>query len=257
MNSYTHIWRPCVFLGIFSLNLLLWGCATTTTPGEAPKSAGKPLITDPFEPFNRTMYGFNKGVDTVLVKPVAKGYNVVVPPSVRDGVWNFFANIEEVSVFLNTLLQARFTDAGITLGRFTINSTIGVLGIFDVAADKWDITEKQADFGQTLYSWGIKRSAYLVMPILGPSTVRDTMGKAPDYLFSVWDFAPWEVQIAAYGLMAVSLRASYLDEEEYLQSAFDEYAFVRDIYIQQRVALLKGREDVTDWDEDLINEHTY
>lgn len=235
----------------------LFGCATTATPEQAASFAQKPIITDPLEPFNRTMYGVNKRLDSAIVKPLAQGYRAITPAPVRSSVTNFFANIEEISVFVNKILQARFKEAGVTAGRFAINTTVGVLGLFDVAANKLNIHEEQADFGQTMYVWGVKRSEYLVLPILGVSTVRDTAGKAPDYLFGVWDYTPLEVQIIAYALMSINLRAIYLDQEDILKSAFDEYAFVRDIYIQQRTAFLTGKTDVTDWDEELINEYTY
>lgn len=242
-------------IAVLALGLL--GCATTATPEQAKARAALPTITDPFEPFNRTVYAMNKSVDTVLVKPLAQGYTAVTPAPVRSSVTNFFNNIEEIPVFINTVLQGRFKDAGVTAGRFAINSTLGILGLFDVADVNMKIKEEQADFGQTFYVWGVKRSPYLVLPILGPSTVRDSLGKVPDYFIGVWDFAPLEVQIIAYSLMAVNLRATYLDQEEILKSAFDEYTFVRDIYIQQREAMLKGNKDMLDWDEELINEYVY
>lgn len=239
---------------IILLSLGLFGCASTATPEQAAAFAAQPLITDPFEPFNRSMYSVNKRLDTVLLKPLAQGYTAVTPAPVRASVGNFFANIEEVSVFVNKILQARFKEAGNTAGRFTINTTLGFLGLSDVAT-KMGIEREQADFGQTFYMWGIKRSPYLVLPMLGPTTAREGVGKVPGYLVSVWDFTAWEVQTAAFGLMAVDMRARYLDQTDVLDSAFDEYTFVRDIYIQQREATLLGRTDVTDWDEDLINEH--
>lgn len=255
MKRSIHIYLTTLIL-VLSL-VFLGGCASTATPEQAKLSAQRPLITDPYEPFNRFTYGMNKGLDTILVKPLAQAYDAVTPTPVQKSVNNFFGNIEEIPVFINTVLQGRFEDAGITASRFAINSTLGILGLFDVARVNMGIDEEQADFGQTFYSWGIKRSAYLVLPVLGPSTVRDSLGKVPDYFIGVWDFTPFEAQIIAYGLMAVSTRASYLSQEEILGAAFDEYALVRDIYIQQRKTFLLGTADVTDWDEDLINEHYY
>ncbi len=251
-SSFITYIYPTILIVIFSLTLL--GCATTRTPEQAAAFAKKPLITDPYEPFNRAVFKVNKGLDTVLVKPLAKGYRAVTPAPVRTSIGNFFANIEEVSVFANTVFQARFDDAGTTVGRFAINSTLGVLGLFDVASEM-GLEHQQADFGQTFYTWGIKRSAYLMLPLLGPSTVREGVGKVPGYLFSVWDFAPADVQIIAFGLMALDGRSRFLDQEELLNTAFDEYTLIRDIYIQQRSRFLLGNEDVTDWDEDLINEN--
>lgn len=239
---------------ILVLTLALYGCASTATPEQAAAFAQKPMITDPYEPFNRAMYGLNKNLDSALVKPLAEGYVAVTPAKVRESVGNFFGNIEEISVFVNTVLQARFADAGKTAARFAINSTLGILGIFDVADVNMGLKEAQGDFGQTFYVWGIKRSAYLVLPVLGPTTGREAVGKIPGYYFSVWDFAPWQIEVPAFALMAVNVRSQYLDQEELLGSAFDEYSLVRDIYIQQREAFLTGQ-DVLDWDEDLINEH--
>ncbi|HLF66858.1 MAG TPA: VacJ family lipoprotein [Gammaproteobacteria bacterium] len=257
MNCSFPLYKISQLATIFLLAVSLWGCATTASPEQAAAIAKKPMITDPFEPFNRTMYSFNKGLDTVLVKPIAEGYEAITPAPVRNSVGNFFTNIEEISVFVNKVLQARFTEAGTTAARFTVNSTVGVLGLFDMAT-RMGIEKTQADFGQTLYTWGIKRSAYLVLPVLGPTTVRDGIpGKAMDYYLSVWDFTPLEVQIAAFGLYAIHVRSTYLAQEDIIASAFDEYAFVRDIYIQRREVILKGSNDVTDWDQDLINEHLY
>jgi phospholipid-binding lipoprotein MlaA len=239
---------------ILLLSLSLFGCATTATPEQAARIAAEPIITDPFEPFNRAMYGLNKNLDKAIVKPVAEGYRAVTPAQVRTSVGNFFSNIEEVPVFANKVLQAKFKEAGNTLRRFAVNTTLGVLGLFDVAT-KMGIDREQGDFGQTLYVWGVKSSPYLVLPVLGPTTMRDGLGKLPDYYLGLWDFTSLEVQIAAYALMAVNVRSTYLDQEDILKSAFDEYAFVRDIYIQRRESTLKGQNDITDWDEDLINEH--
>ncbi len=255
MNSASLIYRISQWATILLLAFGLSGCASTATSEQAKTIAKKPLITDPLEPFNRTMYAFNKGVDKVVVKPLAEGYQAVTPAPVRNSVGNFFTNIEDVSVFANKVLQAKFNDAGNTLARLTVNTTLGVLGLFDVAT-KMGIEKEQADFGQTLYTWGVKRSQYLVLPILGPTTVRDGIpGKTVDYFLSVWDFASYEVQIAAFSLYALHVRSTYLEQEDILESAFDEYAFVRDIYIQRRKVTLSGSNDITDWDQDLINEH--
>jgi phospholipid-binding lipoprotein MlaA len=243
---------PLVVL-LFSLFGIM-GCATTATPEQAALIAQKPMITDPLEPINRSMYNFNKTVDTVLIKPLAQGYRAITPDEVRTGVGNFFLNVDEVPVFANKVLQARFKEAGVTIGRFAINTTVGVLGLFDVAS-KWGMERQQGDFGQTLYVWGVKRSPYIVLPILGPTTIRDGVGKGIDYYLGLWDLASADVQLAAYGLYAVHIRSNYLDQAEVLKTAFDEYAFVRDIYIQQRVGVLLRKQGVTDWDEDLIDEH--
>ncbi|MDP3036345.1 MAG: VacJ family lipoprotein, partial [Rhodocyclaceae bacterium] len=142
---------------------LLGGCATSGNP------------KDPIEGYNRAMYGFNEAVDTVLIKPVAQGYDAVLPAPVRTGVTNFFGNIADLFIGVNNLFQGKPDQAASDLGRVLINSTIGILGLFDVATEA-GLEKHEEDFGQTFGRWGVGNGAYVVLPIFGPRTVRDTAG---------------------------------------------------------------------------------
>lgn len=140
-------------------------------------------VYDPWEPMNRAIYNFNAAFDGYVFLPVVKGYRTVMPDVVETGVSNFFSNLKEVRYFFNNLLQLRLKDSGITLGRFVINSTVGVAGIWDPAS-MIGIYEKSEDFGQTLGYWGVGNGPYLVMPFLGPSSLRDAGGFGVDYAMS-------------------------------------------------------------------------
>ena len=146
---------------------LLGGCAMGRNPA------------DPLEPLNRGVYQFNEAVDNAIVKPVAQVYRAVIPQFVRSSVSNFFANINDVIVALNNLLQGKFTAAYSDFGRIAINSTLGLGGLFDIASEA-GIEKHEEDFGQTLGYWGIGNGPFLMLPVLGPSTVRDSVGRYVD-----------------------------------------------------------------------------
>ncbi|MCB1877592.1 MAG: VacJ family lipoprotein [Chromatiales bacterium] len=190
---------------------------------------------DPWEGFNRGVYSFNKTVDTYALKPVAQGYRYVTPDFVDTGVTNFFNNINELFVSANDLLQFKFKRAGTDLGRFAINSTIGVLGLIDVASDL-GMRRNDEDFGQTLGAYGVGAGNYLVLPFLGPSSVRDAVGVGVKLYSDPLNLIdPSVVQYAVYGLRIVDDRADLLDAENVLKTAaLDEYIFVRDAYLQKR-----------------------
>src|SRR5712691_5144631 len=213
--------RLCVEL---LLAATLAGCATT---------GGNPA--DPLEPFNRAMFRFNDAVDGAVIKPVAKGYRAVVPGIVRTGVSNFFSNLEDVWISVNNMLQGKFQDGFEDFGRVFINSTLGVAGLFDFASDM-GIQKHNEDFGQTLGRWGVGSGAYLVVPILGPSTIRDGFGllldRQADLVFYI-DGVP--VHNSLYGTRAIGNRANLLDASSVIdQAALDKYAFVRDAWLQRR-----------------------
>ena len=204
------------------LAVLATGCATSNTPG------------DPLEGFNRAMFSFNEGFDNVVMKPVASGYKAVAPAPARDCVHNMFANIEDIFNGINSLLQGRVGDAGSDVGRLVVNSTVGVLGCFDVAS-KMGLEKHNRDFGQTFGKWGMPTGPYLVLPILGVSNVRDGVGNAIySRLDPVWaNHVP--TRNVAFTLRAVSRRAGQLDASSVLEdAALDKYSFVRDSYLQRR-----------------------
>ncbi len=207
-----------------ALVALLAGCASTATD---PR--------DPYEGFNRAMYTFNDKFDTALAKPVATGYEKVVPGPLRDRVRNFFSNIGDVLIGANNLLQGKVHDAASDWLRVAFNTTFGLLGINDVASEM-GLEKHDEDFGQTLGRWGVDSGPYVVLPILGPSTVRDTGGLVFDIgLDPLGEVYPVRTRNQAVVLRAVGKRADLLGASSILeQAALDKYTFLRDAYLQRR-----------------------
>lgn len=215
---------------------------------------------DPLEPLNRGIYSFNKGLDNVIVKPVAQGYKAVIPDPFRMLVRNFFSNLDDVVVVFNDLLQFKLLQALQDTTRIVVNSTIGFFGIADIASGI-GLEKHNEDFGQTLGYWGIGNGPYLVLPILGPSSVRDTVGIAVDVhvdpIFDKLDdrrhFRQRNQLLAA---KFVSKRTDLLDVEKVLEeAAIDEYVFVRDAYLQRRRSLIyDGNPPPADRSEDESDE---
>lgn len=203
--------------------LLLSGCASITSNN--PK--------DPFEGFNRSMYHFNDTLDRAVVKPVAEGYNSVMPSPIKKMVHNFFSNLDDVLVTGNDLLQLKFTQAASDFTRVWVNSTFGVLGLFDVA-DK--LEKHNEDFGQTLGYWGVSSGPYLVLPFLGPSSVRDGVGLYVDSSFGVVENIkdiPTRNQLYLTGKL--DERVQLLEKEQILEdTVVDRYSFIRDGYLMRR-----------------------
>ena len=218
----------------------LAGCAT---------SGGNPK--DPLEPFNRAMFGFNDAIDGAVMKPVAKGYRAVLPGFVRTGVSNFFSNVEDVWIFVNDLLQGKFKRGVDDLGRVLFNTTFGVAGVFDFASEV-GIRKNNEDFGQTLGSWGIGSGPYLVLPFLGPSTVRDGFAFLVDTQADlVWRIGDVPVRNSAVGVRFVGRRAELLDATSVIEeAALDKYAFVREAWLQRRRSLVYDGDPPREKDED-------
>jgi phospholipid-binding lipoprotein MlaA len=206
------------------LATVLAGCAT---------SGGNPA--DPLEPLNRAMFSFNDAVDDAVIRPVAKGYRVVLPGFLRTGISNFFSNLEDVWISVNDVLQGKFQQGLDDFGRVVFNSTFGIAGIFDFAAEL-GLPKHSEDFGQTLGSWGVGSGAYVVLPILGPSTVRDGLAFLVDTQADpVWRIGNVPVRNTAVGVRLLARRAELLDATSVLeQAALDKYAFVRDAWLQRR-----------------------
>lgn len=226
MFHLAHRLRLAAVCSIVSLGIL-GGCASTNDP------------RDPLEPLNRGIYQFNEGVDTVLLKPAAEIYQGVVPPIARTGVRNVFNNLNDVVVALNNLLQGKFTEAASDVGRIAINTTAGLLGLFDVASPA-GLEKHEEDFGQTLGYWGIGDGPYLVLPFVGPRNLRDTAGLIVDWeVDPLLQFDPVRTRNQLWALRIVSLRAELLSASKLLSvAALDEYEFVRDAYIQRRRNLI-------------------
>jgi len=194
---------------------------------------------DPFESYNRAMFSFNDTVDRNVLKPVAMAYKDYVPSPVRTGISNFFSNLGDILVVLNDVLQGKFSQAGHDSLRIVANTFFGVFGLFDVAT-YMDLPKHHEDFGQTLAVWGVSDGPYLVLPLLGSSTLRDTTGLLVDAQADpIYNIRDTEARYATLGLKVVDTRADLLGASKVVdQAAFDRYAFLREAYLQHRKYLV-------------------
>ena len=195
---------------------------------------------DPLEGLNRKIFAFNETADRYVLKPVAKGYQAVTPSIVDQSIENFFNNIGEIKSLGNDILQGKPKNAAVDVGRLVINTTVGVLGIFDVATHIG--LERQAeDFGQTLAVWGLESGPYIMLPLLGPSTVRDGAGFAVDSYTSVeGNIDPERARYYMTALDIVQGRAKLMSSEELISG--DRYSFIKDAYLQRREFLINDGE---------------
>ncbi len=193
-------------------------------------------VYDPIEAWNRGVFKFNDGVFLIVVKPVVKGYEKLVPKPGRIAISNFFQNMDMPAQVINCLLQGKWDKAGRELSRFGINSTLGVLGLFDVAQTKYDLEPVKEDFGQTLAVWGFGDGCYLVWPFVGPSTVRDSVGTVADQFANPLRYIPpWYLSVSLSGLKMTNEGTFFIDQYEALKAeALDPYVFVRQTYAQYR-----------------------
>lgn len=212
-------------------SLLLAGCATLP-PGSEPDPR------DPWEPFNRSMFSVNDTLDRSVARPVARGYVKVVPQPMRTGVGNFFTNLNYPSTVANSLLQGKFAHFANDLGRLVVNTTLGIGGLFDPAT-QFGLAMNDEDLGQTLGKWGVPAGPYLMRPILGPSTVRDTFGDVADFYIDPKHYvtSPW-LKYGLYVQEIVDRRAQLLSAESVQENAYDRYAFVRNAWLQRREYLI-------------------
>lgn len=227
--------------------LLLQACATLEGP---------PNPDDPFERFNRSMYAFNDKLDKYVMTPVAKGYNWVTPDVVNTGITNFFNNLDDIVVFFNDLLQLKFARAAHESARVVFNTTYGLLGFFDVATS-FGLEKHDEDFGQTLAYWGVGSGPYLVLPILGPSNVRDAISLPVDW----FEFDPvfrdkeLKVTLSLVTLKLIDKRADLLHATNIIEeTAPDPYAFIRDAYKLHRENLIYDGNAPDQFNEDQLFE---
>ena len=199
------------------------GCASTGSDSN-----------DPWEGWNRKVYSFNKGLDSNIARPITVVYKAVTPDVLETGVSNAFSNIADVPNFLNNLFQGKPTSSMSDLARFVVNSTLGVLGLWDPASSM-GLPKHDEDFGQTLATWGVSDGPYVMLPFLGPSTLRDSLAYAVDSELdpvNQIDHIPTRNQLKIFELL--DERSALFSYEEQLESASDEYAFVRDVWLQNR-----------------------
>ena len=216
-----------------ALLLSLPGCATV--PQTAPH--------DPWERFNRGTQRFNDALDRAVLKPVATGYHKFVPRVIRTGVSNLLGHLEFPTTIVNDLLQLKLRDTAADIGRFALNSTLGIGGLLDPAT-RVGIPRHDEDFGQTLGRWGVPAGPYIVLPLLGPSTLRDTPALAVDSQTDLRVQLDLDTgtRVTLGVLTIVDRRASLLSADETLDSAFDRYAFIRNAWLQRREYLVRDGE---------------
>ncbi|MFB9968609.1 VacJ family lipoprotein [Pseudoroseomonas cervicalis] len=230
--------RPLlVLLGLLAVS----GCATRPPASEPEALAEYEQTNDPLEPFNRTMYAVHDGIDTVLLRPAAQVYRFAIPQPVRGGIRNVLANLRSPVILINDGLQGETQRFGTTLGRFLLNTTLGLGGIFDVAKD-FGLPAHSEDFGQTLAVWGVGEGPYLFLPVLGPSNPRDLTGFGVDMAANplTWVVANGDNTLENLGYVQLGL--TVLDTREGLLDAIDDvkatsldpYATLRSAYRQRR-----------------------
>ena len=217
--------------GLFAVFVVL------TVLGPSSGARAEPADYDPWEKVNRPIFWFNDKLDVYVLEPVAKGWDFVVPNRAQGAISDVFDNAHFPIDFTNDLLQGKPLDAGRTLGRFLLNSSLGMAGLFDVAKAA-GLPGRQEDFGQTLGWWGLGNGPYLVLPVLGPSTIRDACGRAVDSPMRVWPFFIGTIpSIAITSTEVVNWRARNLEAVRDLKKgAFDYYSLVRNAYLQNREA---------------------
>jgi len=234
-----NAWLSFKRLVVLSLLALMFGCASI--PAGVP-----PSPDDPWEPFNRSVFEFNEGLDAYVLKPVVAGYRFVLPEFVREGIYNFFSNYNDIYTALNNLLQGKPDYAFNDLMRVVVNTTMGLGGLIDLATPG-GLEKHKEDFGQTFGVWGVPSGPYVVLPFFGPSSVRDTFGTVADletdYLFK---YIPnVGLRNSLTGLRVVNARNTYYEAGDLLDgAAIDKYSFLRDAYIQRRkYQINEGRDD--------------
>jgi len=194
---------------------------------------------DPYEDFNRQMFAFNEGLDQAVLSPVAHGYRAVTNEPVREGVGNFASNLNEPVTFVNHVLQGKLPDAGATFGRFVINTTVGIAGIFDPASSM-GIQRTKEDFGQTLGTWGVDSGPYLVLPFIGPTNPRDLTGIGGDIALNPLNYPEFEnddaIRLGVMALGGINAREGAIETIDELNNQVDPYTTVRRLYGRTRAA---------------------
>lgn len=238
------------FLIVLFVSVVLSGCATTSNDV---------VKYDKLEPMNRKIFAFNEAVDGAITKPLAESYKKHTPVPVKSGINNFFNNLSDVGYMFNNLLQGDFKDSFNGFARVITNSSLGIFGLIDVAGHA-GVEQVPADFGETLGKWGVESGQYVVLPLWGPSSVRDSVGVWVDFQIDpVLEFNPNSIKNSAFLVRAIEKRSDLLAATDLLDAmAIDKYSQMRDAYLQHREVKIKGKstmfdEDVFEDDEDLPN----
>ena len=241
---YSRINQSSTKKSIFITILLVFLLTSCSTTGSSKN--------DPLEPMNRAIFGFNEIVDDNIFEPVAKTYKYITPDPIETGVSNFFSNVGEVSTIANDVFQFKFKQAGYDFLRFSINTTVGIFGIFDVASSV-GLEKNKEDFGQTLGYWGIPQGPYLVLPFFGSSSFRDAPGLYADRQISPVEQLHNKEELALDTLNIIDKRAKLLRATKILDTAAkDKYIFIRESYLQKRESMVKDGEAEEDFVIDVI-----
>lgn len=238
--------KKIILISVGVLYLTVTGCAAIKTTD----------AVDPYEQVNRKIFKFNRTVDKIAIRPIAKTYDFILPSPVKKGVNNFFHNLNTIPDTINDCLQANFHQALSDGWRFVINSTVGVGGLFDVASHM-GLKRNYQDFGLTLTKWGAK-TPYIVIPILGPSTFSDALGILTNYyLFTVYPHInDSSLRIGIVALDLLNIRVNLLSTDKLVDQAFDPYIFVRNAYLQRRASLANRNNQHNDQPDPYIEEDT-
>ena len=226
-----------------SLFLTLWVANAQAADGLKPINPD-----DPYEPFNRVMFTFNDKLDKFVLKPIATLYNKIIPKPLTKGISNFFSNVDTVPTVANDVLQANFYQATSDAWRLVINTTVGILGFFDVATTV-GLEYNYEDLGLTFARWGVTSSNYLVLPFLGPSTVRDAIAWPINYEYlTIYPYiTPVSARYELYFTNLISKRADYLHYNDVMEQAtLDKYVFMRNAYMQRRAYLIERNKQLGD-----------
>jgi phospholipid-binding lipoprotein MlaA len=249
---------PSLLLPALGLVAALSGCATTggadsassadnAANADGARTADAPAArnpVDPYERFNRTMFNFNDKVDQYALKPAATVYKRVLPSFVQTGVYNFFGNLGDVWTAVNNLLQGRVADGVTDVMRFAVNTTFGLGGLLDIGSEA-GMQKHRQDFGATLGVWGVQSGPYVVLPLLGSSTMRDSLALPVDFAGDPWTYVrPDPVRYGGAALRVVDMRAGVLDASNLIEdAALDRYEFIRDAYLQRRAGKISSNRE--------------
>lgn len=245
--------RHARFLSVARISLVL---ATVLLASGCASMPGRTTNYDPYERFNRKVDKFNDAFDRAVLKPVATGYKKVTPRFVRTGVTNFFANLQYPTTCVNQFLQGKFVLGLKDTGRFLVNSTLGIGGLFDVAT-KMNLPAHDEDFGQTLAMWGVHAGPYIVLPFFGPSNLRDGPSRLPDIYTDALHYLDIssEVRWGLRGLDVVNQRVELMGAEQTLSTAYDRYTFLRDAWVQRReYKIFDGEPPIEDLEDEPLDD---
>ncbi len=238
--------RPIILFSL--LALACGGCASTGARGTSE-------VNDPFEGANRAIFKFNRTADRFVLRPVASGYHTITPDPLERSIGRFFVNLSSPIVIVSDLLQGKFKQAGADTGRFLLNSTVGLLGFLDVAAHV-GLEFHDEDFGQILGRWGLEQGPYFLVPIFGPYTLRDGVGRILELPFELLNhYDNDDVRRKLVLLYYIDKRTRLLAVDDALANAFDPYLFVRDAYLQRRRYLVYDG-DPPFFEEDFADEYS-